>query len=66
MAKTHPCSGYTSSTGRVRSSAFALALGCMLGAGDALAEAARNQAESLDDILSTVVVSVSKRPQKIA
>src|SRR5262245_17419915 len=66
MAKTHPNMNYETPSPWVSSSGFALALSCLLGIGDARAEAARNQAESLDDILSTVVVSVSKRPQKIA
>jgi iron complex outermembrane recepter protein len=66
MAKTHPNTDYRIPALWVRSSAFALALSVLFGVGDARAEAARNQAESLDDILSTVVVSVSKRPQKIA
>ena len=66
MAKTHPNTDYRNPALWVRSSGFALALCCLVGSGDARAEAARNQAESLDDILSTVVVSVSKRPQKVA
>jgi len=66
MANTHPFSDSSTALVRVRSSAFALALTGLLCASNAHAEAARTPPDTLDDILSTVVVSVSKRPQKIA
>src|SRR5262245_109784 len=66
MANTHPISVFRTPALWTRSSGFALALACLLGVGDARAEASRTPPDSMEDILSTVVVSVSKRPQKVA